>query len=49
MTTSNSDNDDDQKQWEAVLSGERLPVEHSATEQEADAIRQVLIWRNATN
>ena len=46
MTTSNSDNDDDQKQWEAVLSGERLPVEHSASEQEADAIRQVLIWRN---
>ena len=47
MTSSNGDNQDDQKQWEAVLSGERLPVEHSQPEQEADAIRQVLIWRNA--
>jgi formylglycine-generating enzyme required for sulfatase activity len=47
MTTSNSGDKDDQKQWEAVLSGERLPAEHSDSEQEADALRQVLIWRNA--
>ena len=47
MTSSNGDNQDDQEQWEAVLSGERLPVEHSQSEQEADALRQVLIWRNA--
>ncbi|MGB1311179.1 MAG: SUMF1/EgtB/PvdO family nonheme iron enzyme [Leucothrix sp.] len=47
MTSSNGDNQDDQKQWEAVLSGERLPVKHSQSEQEADAIRQVLVWRHA--
>ncbi len=47
MTSSNGDNQDDQKEWEAVLSGERLPVSHSQSEQEADALRQVLIWRNA--
>ena len=47
MTSSNGDNQDDQAQWEAVLSGERLPVKHSESEQEADAIRQVLIWRDA--
>lgn len=47
MTTSNDDKQNDQKQWEAVLSGDRLPVKHNASEQEADAIRQVLIWRKA--
>ncbi|PWQ95707.1 formylglycine-generating enzyme family protein [Leucothrix arctica] len=47
MATSNGEDQDDQKQWETVLSGEHLPVEHSSAEQEADALRQVLIWRNA--
>ena len=40
---------DDDKQWQNVLSGKNLPAVRDEEEQEADEIRQYLIWRKARN
>lgn len=49
MNRGSDDNQNDQAKWEEVFSGKRLPDENNPAEQEADAMRQVLLWRDARN
>lgn len=37
----------EQEDWEAVVSGQRLPVAGKPVDEEAEAVRQVLLWRDA--
>ena len=37
----------EQHPWDEVFSGKRLPNPHNASEQEADQLRQALLWRYA--
>lgn len=37
----------DQEAWDAVVSGRRLPVAGQPADEDAEAVRQVLLWRQA--
>lgn len=47
MAGENEHDPSEQAAWDEVLSGQRLPVAGTRADEEAEAIRQVLLWRQA--
>lgn len=47
MAGENEHDQAEQQGWDEVVSGKRLPVAGKHTDEEAEAVRQVLLWRQA--
>ncbi|TXH69349.1 MAG: formylglycine-generating enzyme family protein [Thiothrix sp.] len=47
MANENEPEPSEQEQWEAIVSGQSLPVAGKQSDEEAEAVRQVLLWRQA--